>query len=79
MDSEKEVLLSESEPSSPAQSAPHPLISHVTPAFVARPDLLPMQTSTPIIEAVTIPSISGVCTLLYKCTVIKTGFVRTGP
>ena len=51
MDSEKEVLLSESEPSSPMQSAPHPLISHVTPAFVARPELLPMQHSTPIIEA----------------------------
>ena len=56
MDSEKEVLLSESEPSSPMQSAPHPLISHVTPAFIARPDLLPMQTSTPIIEPVTSPS-----------------------
>jgi len=49
--------LSESEPSSPAQTSPHPLISHVTPAFVARPDLLPMQTSTPIIEAVTSPSL----------------------
>ena len=71
--------MSEFEPSSPAQSAPHPLISYVTLAFVARPDLLPMQTSTPIIEAVTVPSISGVCTLLYKCTLLKTGFVRTGP
>jgi len=51
-DSEKEVLLSDSGPSSPVTSA-HPIISHVTPAFIARPEVLPCQQplhSTPIIE-----------------------------
>jgi len=51
-DSEKEVLLSDSDPTTPVTST-HPIISHVTPAFIARPEVLPCSQplhSTPIIE-----------------------------
>ena len=51
LESEKEELLSPPDLSSPILpvGAAHPLISQLTPAFVARPDLLPCH-STPIIE-----------------------------
>ena len=49
MDSEKEVLLSSSDPSSPVLAAGQPLVSPLSTASVSRPELLPCH-STPIIE-----------------------------
>ena len=54
LNSEKEGLISDSDHSSPVKTptSAH-MMSHVTPALVARPDLLPslpLQHSTPIIE-----------------------------
>ena len=49
MDSEKEVLLSSSDPSSPVLAAGQPLVSPLSTTSVSRPELLPCH-STPIIE-----------------------------